>query len=93
MCLMYNSREGGTLCWAPEPPTALAERCRDRDGDFLTHLCTFRQCRWLNRNDVNEKGDRNCGATEIGLCCLESCPCGDKTMQVTVENEEGSSRE
>ena len=34
--------------WASEPPTILEEQCRDRDREFLTHLATFRRCRWLN---------------------------------------------
>ena len=32
---------------------------------------------------------RNCGATEIGLSCLKSNLCGDKTAQVTVETGGG----
>ena len=71
--------------WASEPPTALEERCTDRDGEFLTHLSTFQQCRWLNYYNVDDKRERNCGATEIRLSCLEPCPSGNKTTQVTVE--------
>lgn len=56
-------------------PTNPEERCRDRDGEFRTHMGTFRGCRWFRRDDVEGKKRLNCDRTEIGRNCLESCPC------------------
>ncbi|KAL7545879.1 hypothetical protein ACHAWF_009234 [Thalassiosira exigua] len=62
--------------------------CADEDGEFLTHIGTRRQCRWFNRDGVNENEDAdeklllNCGITEIGKHCLETCPCDASTGSV-----------
>ena len=49
------------------------------------HLVTFRRFRWLNRDDVDRKRVQNCGATDIGLSCLEPVPFGNETAQVKVK--------
>ena len=67
-----------------EPPAVLGGPCRDRDGEFVTHMGTLRRCRWLNLNDANERRAPNCGAKEIGLSFLESCLC-DGTAETRVE--------
>ncbi|KAL9191367.1 hypothetical protein ACHAXT_001073 [Thalassiosira profunda] len=69
--------------WSSVEPTAL---CLDREGSFLTHMGTLRQCRWLNRDDNDtseEKKLLNCGITEIGQNCFESCPCEPVLVQRT----------
>lgn len=61
------------------------DECQDQEGEFLTHRGTYRQCRWLNQDDLDsaeEKRDFNCGITEIGLSCLESCPCDVLDIEV-----------
>ncbi|KAL3810584.1 hypothetical protein ACHAXA_002448 [Cyclostephanos tholiformis] len=59
----------------PDEPTI---NCHDKEGKFLTHRGTYRKCRWLNQDDsdnAKEKKELNCGITEIGMNCLETCPC------------------
>mmetsp|Transcript_20130 Transcript_20130/g.43719 ORF Transcript_20130/g.43719 Transcript_20130/m.43719 type:complete len:1029 (-) Transcript_20130:138-3224(-) len=70
---LFTSEE--PTAWSTDAPTSAEERCQDKDGEFLTHMGTLRQCRWFNRDDAEEKKELNCGITEIGLNCLESCPC------------------
>ncbi|KAL3780518.1 hypothetical protein ACHAW5_007164 [Stephanodiscus triporus] len=64
--------------WKSGESIASEEHCQDKEGEYITHRGTYRKCRWLNRDDlenVEEKKEMNCGITEIGLNCLESCPC------------------
>jgi hypothetical protein len=71
------------------------DECQDKDGEFLTHRGTYRQCRWLNQDDLDsaeEKKDFNCGITEIGLSCLESCPCDvldDEVDESSIDDDVG----
>ena len=71
------------------------DECQDKEGEFLTHRGTYRQCRWLNQDDLDsaeEKKDFNCGITEIGLSCLESCPCDvldDEVDEVSIDSDVG----
>ena len=73
------SEEGNTAIptYSPSlsPTWGPTTTCHDKDGEFRTHMGTFRQCRWLNRDNIEEKKELNCGITDIGLNCLESCPC------------------
>jgi hypothetical protein len=62
-------------------PTFVWERCRDKDGEYLTHLGTLRSCRWFNRDDVEEKKRLNCGITPIGKKCMATCSCDTQLMQ------------
>ena len=50
--------------------------CQDTEGEFETHTGNLRQCRWLRLDNIQEKLRLNCGITQIGLNCLETCPCG-----------------
>ena len=71
-----DEREGGTPTRkSPDEPT---RNCQDMEGEYFTHRGTYRKCRWLNQDDrdsAEEKKELNCGVTEIGLNCLETCPC------------------
>ena len=63
--------------WSSETPTSRWERCRDQEGEHLTHMGTYRACRWFNRDNIEEKLQLNCGITPIGKNCMASCPCDD----------------
>lgn len=71
------------------------DECQDKEGEFLTHRGTYRQCRWLNQDDLDsaeDKKDFNCVITEIGLSCLESCPCDvldDEVNDVSIDDDVG----
>lgn len=64
--------------WPSDESITSDELCQDNEGEFLTHRGKYRQCRWLNQNDIDtteEKKELNCKKTEIGFNCLETCPC------------------
>lgn len=68
--------------WETATPTygATEKSCVDKDGEFLTHMGTYRACRWFNRDDIEEKKRLNCHSTEIGLNCEETCGCLPSVM-------------
>ncbi|KAL7493112.1 hypothetical protein ACHAWT_002199, partial [Skeletonema menzelii] len=43
----------------------------------MNHENKERQCRWLNLDNAEAKKLLNCGKTEIGLKCRETCGCGE----------------
>jgi hypothetical protein len=67
-------------------------RCEDEEGDWMNHENNFRQCRWLDIDGeiiADAKKMLNCGKTEIGLKCKETCGCGeDTTLETTTSCED-----
>jgi len=76
-----NEADSPTLFPSSIEPTFVWERCRDKDGEYLTHMGTLRSCRWFNRDDVEEKKRLNCGITPIGKKCMATCPCDTQLLQ------------
>ena len=64
--------------WPSDESITSEDLCQDNEGEYLTHRGKYRQCRWLNQDDIDtaeEKKELNCRKTEIGFNCLETCPC------------------
>ena len=51
--------------WSTNEPTTVDERM------YLTHMGTYRACRWFNRDNIEEKLEKNCGVTPIGMNCAQ----------------------
>lgn len=72
--------------WGTYIPTQMPVNsyCVDSEGEYETHSGTLRKCRWLriDGDDISadEKTELNCGITEIGLACMETCPCDETEM-------------
>ncbi len=55
-------------------------RCEDEEGEWRNHENKFRQCRWLDFDgEIRAEAKKliNCGKTQIGLKCKETCGCGE----------------
>ena len=59
-------------------------RCEDEEGDWMNHEDKWRQCRWLDFDgEINAEAKKllNCGKTEIGVRCRETCGCGEGALR------------
>ena len=72
--------------WGTYIPTQMPANsyCVDGDGEYETHSGSLRKCRWIRIDgediSADEKTELNCGITEIGLACMETCPCDETEM-------------
>jgi hypothetical protein len=56
------------------------EGCFDEEGEWYTHDEKLRQCRWLALDgEISSEAKKllNCGQTQIGFKCRETCGCSD----------------
>ena len=63
-----------------EETTGEEEGCFDEEGEWQTHDKKWRQCRWLAIDgDISSEAKKllNCGQTQIGFKCRETCGCSD----------------